>query len=292
VQSLLFAAFALSFAIKVPMFPFHTWLPDAHVEAPTAGSVILAGVLLKLGVYGFLRFAIPFFPDAARAFTPWIIGLSAIGIVYGAAMALAQSDIKKLVAYSSVSHLGYCMLGVFSGTVAGAQGGVLQMVNHGLSTGGLFLLVGIIYERTHRRGVDDFGGMAKVTPKYAVVFLLVTLSSIGLPGLNGFVGEFLVLFGSWTYHPFATAVAATGVILGAVYMLGLYRNVFWGPVTLPEREKTEDLTKGELAYLAPVLALIVILGVYPNSVLKMSEPAVDKVVQTLQPKTHVADQRH
>jgi NADH-quinone oxidoreductase subunit M len=254
--------------------------------------VILAGVLLKLGVYGFLRFAIPFFPEAARAFTPWIIGLSAIGIVYGAAMALAQSDIKKLVAYSSVSHLGYCMLGVFSGTVAGAQGGVLQMVNHGLSTGGLFLLVGILYERTHRRGVDDFGGMAKVVPKYAIVFLIVTLSSIGLPGLNGFVGEFLVLFGSWTYHPLATAVAATGVILGAVYMLGLYRNVFWGPVTLPEREKTEDLTKGELAYLAPVLALIVLLGVYPNSILKVSEPAVDKVVQKLHPKTHVAaDQR-
>jgi NADH-quinone oxidoreductase subunit M len=289
VQQVLFLGFALSFAVKVPMFPFHTWLPDAHVEAPTAGSVILAGVLLKLGVYGFLRFAIPFFPEAARHFAPAIVALAAIGVVYGAAMAMAQSDMKKLVAYSSVSHLGYCMLGVFSGTLAGAQGGVLQMVNHGLSTGGLFLLVGLLYERTHRRGVDDFGGMAKVTPKYAAVFMLVTLSSIGLPGLNGFVGEFLVLFGSFGNYPVATAISATGVVLGAVYMLGLYRDVFWGPVTLPEREKTADLSKSELAMLAPVLALCVLLGVWPNSVLKVSEPAVDRVVRLLSPERHAAD---
>ena len=291
-QYWLFAAFALSFAIKVPMFPFHTWLPDAHVEAPTAGSVILAGILLKLGCYGFLRFAIPFFPDAARYFTPLILALSAIGVVYGAAMAMAQSDMKKLVAYSSVSHLGYCMLGIFSGTLAGAQGGVLQMVNHGLSTGALFLLVGVIYEKTHRRGVDDFGGMAKVTPKYAAVFLLVTLSSIGLPGLNGFVGEFLVLFGAFRNHPTATVVAAVGVVLGAVYMLGLYRNVFFGPVTMPEREKTPDLSRAEFATLAPLLALIVLLGVYPKPLLKVLEPSVNAVVRKLvETQPNVADQR-
>jgi NADH-quinone oxidoreductase subunit M len=290
-QYLLFLAFALSFAIKVPMFPFHTWLPDAHVEAPTAGSVILAGILLKLGCYGFLRFAIPFFPDAARYFTPLILALAALGVVYGAAMAMAQSDMKKLVAYSSVSHLGYCMLGIFSGTLAGAQGGVLQMVNHGISTGALFLLVGIIYEKTHRRGVDDFGGMAKVTPKYAVVFLLVTLSSIGLPGLNGFVGEFLVLFGSFGRHPVAAVVAAFGVVLGALYMLNLYRNVFFGPVTMPEREKTPDLSRTELATLAPLLALIVLLGVYPKPLMTILEPSVNAVVRKLVKEPHVADQR-
>ncbi len=290
-QGWLFLAFALSFAIKVPMFPFHTWLPDAHVEAPTAGSVILAGVLLKLGCYGFLRFAIPFFPDAARHYTPLLLALSAIGVVYGSAMAMAQSDMKKLVAYSSVAHLGYCMLGIFSGTLAGAQGAVLQMVNHGISTGALFLLVGILYEKTHRRGVDDFGGMAKVTPQYAAVFLLVTLSSIGLPGLNGFVGEFLVLFGSFRNHPTATVVAALGVVLGAVYMLDLYRNVFFGPVTMPERENTPDLSKSEWATLAPLLALIVLLGVYPKPLLRVLEPSVNAVVQKLVKEPHVADQR-
>jgi NADH-quinone oxidoreductase subunit M len=291
-QNWLFLAFALSFAIKVPMFPFHTWLPDAHVEAPTAGSVILAGVLLKLGCYGFLRFAVPFFPDAAQYFTTPILALAAIGVVYGSLMAMAQSDIKKLVAYSSVAHLGYCMVGIFSGTLAGAQGGVLQMINHGLSTGALFLLVGIIYEKTHRRGVDDFGGMAKVTPKYAAVFLLVTLSSIGLPGLNGFVGEFLVLFGAFRNHPAITVVSALGVVLGAVYMLNLYRNVFFGPVTLPEREKTPDLSKGEFAYLAPLLALIILLGVYPRPLLRLLEPSVKTVVQKLlKAEPNVADQR-
>jgi len=291
-KQILFLAFAVSFAIKVPMFPFHTWLPDAHVEAPTAGSVILAGVLLKMGAYGFLRFAIPFFPDAAVHFTPLIIILSVIGIVYGAAMAMAQSDIKKLVAYSSVSHLGFVMLGIFSGSVAGAQGGVLQMINHGLSTGALFLLVGVLYEKTHRRGVDDFGGMAKVMPRYATVFMIVTLSSIGLPGLNGFVGEFLVLFGSFPLHPVATAIAALGVVLGAIYMLKLYRDVFWGPVTSPGREKAGDVGKGELAYLLPVLALIVLLGVLPNLVLSKTEPGVRGVVQKLEPKGHASTERH
>src|SRR6185503_17868866 len=264
---------------KVPLFPFHTWLPDAHVEAPTAGSVILAGVLLKMETYGFLRFAIPFFPEAAAYFTPHIVALSVIGIVYGSLMAMAQSDIKKLVAYSSVAHLGFCMLGIFSGTLQGAQGGVLQMVNHGLSTGALFLLVGVIYEKTHRRGVDDFGGMAKVMPVYATLFMIVTLSSIGLPGLNGFIGEFLVLFGSFTFHPIATAFASLGVVLGAVYMLKMYRDVFFGPVTRPEREKVGDVETGDLLYLVPIVALIILLGVLPNLVLSKTEPAVKSVVE-------------
>jgi NADH-quinone oxidoreductase subunit M len=287
-QQILFLAFAISFAIKVPLFPFHTWLPDAHVEAPTAGSVILAGVLLKMGTYGFLRFAIPFFPDAARHYTTLIVALSAIGIVYGSLMAMAQSDIKKLVAYSSVAHLGFCMLGIFSGTLAGAQGGVLQMVNHGLSTGALFLLIGVIYEKTHRRGVDDFGGMAKIMPVYAVLFMIVTLSSIGLPGLNGFVGEFLVLFGSFKEHPKATVVASLGVVLGAVYMLKMYRDVFFGPVTRPEREKVGDVGKGELAYLLPIIALIVVLGIFPNLILSKTQPAVQRVVKTFNPESKVA----
>ena len=231
VQHLALLAFALSFAIKVPLFPFHTWLPDAHVEAPTAGSVILAGVLLKMGTYGFLRFAIPFFPQAAADFTPmFICAVDDRGIIYGSLMAMAQSDIKKLVAYSSVAHLGFCMLGIFSGTQAGHAGRRCSRWSTTASRRArCFLLVGVIYEKTHRRGVDDFGGMAKVMPVYATLFMIVTLSSIGLPGLNGFVGEFLVLFGSFTYHPVATAFASLGVVLGAVYMLKLYRDVFFGP---------------------------------------------------------------
>ena len=290
-QAWLFLAFAVSFAIKVPLFPFHTWLPDAHVEAPTAGSVILAGVLLKMGTYGFLRFAIPFFPQAAQQFTPLIVALSTIGIIYGSLMAMAQSDIKKLVAYSSVAHLGFCMLGIFSGTLQGAQGGVLQMVNHGLSTGALFLLVGVIYEKTHRRGVDDFGGMAKIMPVYATLFMIVTLSSIGLPGLNGFVGEFLVLFGSFPYHPTATAFASLGVVLGAVYMLKLYRDVFFGPVTRPEREKIGDVERSDLGYLLPIIALIIVLGILPNLVLSKTERAVSGVVKNLEPYRMTSD-RH
>jgi NADH-quinone oxidoreductase subunit M len=291
-QYWLFLAFSISFAIKVPLFPFHTWLPDAHVEAPTAGSVILAGVLLKMGTYGFLRFAIPFFPEAARHFTPWFIALSAIGIIYGSLMAMAQSDIKKLVAYSSVAHLGFCMLGIFSGTQEGTQGALLQMVNHGLSTGALFLLVGVIYEKTHRRGIDDFGGMAKVMPIYAILFMIVTLSSIGLPGLNGFVGEFLVLFGSFKHHPVATAFAAVGVVLGAVYMLQLYRNVFFGPVTRPEREKIGDVEKGDLVYLLPIVALIILLGVLPNLVLEKTEPSIKAVVNKFTQTQKVSVESH
>jgi NADH-quinone oxidoreductase subunit M len=280
-QKLLFAAFAVAFAIKVPLFPFHTWLPDAHVEAPTAGSVVLAAVLLKMGAYGFLRFAIPFFPAAASAFATLMIVLSVISIVFGALMCMAQSDIKKLIAYSSVSHLGFVVLGIFSFTEAGAQGAVLQMVNHGLSTGALFLLVGVVYDRTHRRGVDDFGGLAKPMPVYATVFLIVTLSSIGLPGLNGFVGEFLVLKGAFESSRVAAVFAALGVILGAVYMLRLYRDMFWGPVTAPRNEKLPDLTGLEKAALAPLIALIFLLGVKPDFVLRRTAPAVEASLRSV-----------
>jgi NADH-quinone oxidoreductase subunit M len=272
-QTWLFAAFALSFAIKVPLFPFHTWLPDAHVEAPTAGSVILAGVLLKLGTYGFLRFAMPLFPDAAAAAAPLIIALAVIGIIYGAAVAMVQSDIKKLVAYSSVSHLGFVMLGLFSFSIQGVEGAIYQMVSHGLSTGALFLLVGMIYDRRHTRLIDDFGGLWKVIPLFSVIFMVVMFASIGLPGLNGFVGEFLILLGAFQVTPGWTALAATGVILGAIYMLWMYRRVVFGPLTDPSNEKLHDLNARELVLLAPILVLIVLMGVYPRPFLQRIEPA-------------------
>ena len=283
VQVWLFLAFAISFAIKVPMFPVHTWLPDAHVEAPTAGSVILAGVLLKMGSYGFLRFAIPFFPAAAAELASVFVWLSVIGIVYGSFMAMAQTDIKKLIAYSSVAHLGFVMAGIFSGTVEGAQGGVLQMVNHGISTGALFLLVGVIYERAHTRGVKDFGGLAKIMPVYATIFLIVTLSSIGLPGTNGFVGEFLILLGTFQTYPVAAVVGALGVVLGAVYMLTLYRNVFFGAPAKEEWKSLPDMTGLELATLAPLLVLIFVLGLLPTPLLKLTEASVTDVVTDLNP---------
>jgi NADH-quinone oxidoreductase subunit M len=273
-QIWLFCAFALSFAIKVPLFPFHTWLPDAHVEAPTAGSVILAGVLLKLGTYGFLRFAMPLFPDAALAAAPIIIALAVIGIIYGAAVAMMQSDIKKLVAYSSVSHLGFVMLGLFVFNTQGVQGAIYQMIGHGLSTGALFLLVGMIYERRHTRMIDDFGGLWKVVPLFSVILLVVMFSSIGLPGLNGFVGEFLILLGAFGVTPLWTAAAATGVILGAVYMLWMYRRVIFGPLKNPANEKLTDLNARELLLLAPILILILLMGVYPRPFLQRIEPAV------------------
>jgi len=281
-QMWLFGAFALAFAIKVPMFPLHTWLPDAHVQAPTGGSVILAGVLLKMGTYGFVRFAMPLFPDATVAYLPCLIGLSVIGIVYGALVAMVQDDVKKLVAYSSVSHLGFVMLGLFAFNTLGWTGGIYQMLSHGLSTGALFLLVGVLYERRHTRAISDYGGIASVMPAYSFVFMLVTFSSIGLPGLNGFVGEFLVLLGSFERSPWMTAAAATGVVLGAVYMLWMVQRVLFGPLENEENKGLSDLTWREWAYLAPILVLIVVMGVLPGPFLAVLEPSVDRILEMMQ----------
>ncbi|HBA39973.1 MAG TPA: Fe-S-binding domain-containing protein, partial [Deltaproteobacteria bacterium] len=283
-QIWLFLAFALSFAIKVPLFPFHTWLPDAHVEAPTAGSVILAGVLLKLGTYGFLRFAIPLFPEAALAAAPFIIALAVIGIVYGAMVAMMQADLKKLVAYSSVSHLGFVMLGLFAFNLQGIQGAIYQMLNHGLSTGALFLIVGMIYERRHTRMIDDFGGLWKQMPIFSAFFLVVTLSSIGLPGLNGFVGEFLILLGSFQASPFWTAGAASGVVLGAIYMLWMFRRVIFGPLSRPENQNLKDIGAREIAILIPILILIFFMGIYPRPFLARMQPAVERIIQRIESK--------
>jgi NADH-quinone oxidoreductase subunit M len=277
-QLWLFGAFALAFAIKVPMFPFHTWLPDAHVEAPTAGSVILAGVLLKMGTYGFVRFAMPLFPDAARELAPLIILLAVIGIIYGALVAMVQPDMKKLVAYSSVSHLGFVMLGLFAMNTQGLQGGVIQMINHGLSTGALFLAVGIIYERRHTREISEFGGIAEILPWFAAFFLIICLSSLGLPGLNGFVGEFLILLGAFRVHPKVTALAATGVILAAVYLLWMYQRVMFGPVTNEKNRGLRDLSPREFWTLVPVLLMILWLGVYPNTFLRKLDGSVGDLV--------------
>lgn len=281
-QIWLFAAFALSFAIKVPLFPLHTWLPDAHVEAPTAGSVILAGVLLKMGTYGFLRFAIPLFPQAAVAAAPYIIALSVIGIIYGAMVAMVQADLKKLVAYSSVSHLGFVMLGMFVLNLQGIQGAIYQMLNHGLSTGALFLIVGMIYERRHTRMIDEFGGLWKQVPVFSAFFLVVTLSSIGLPGLNGFVGEFLILLGAFQSEPLWTVAAATGVVLGAIYMLWMFRRVSFGPLSRPENQKLEDIGAREITLLVPVVALIVFMGVYPQPFLSRMKPSVELILQRVE----------
>jgi len=281
-QMWLFAAFALAFAVKVPMFPLHTWLPDAHVEAPTGGSVILAGVLLKLGTYGFLRFAMPLFPDAVAAATPLFLALAVVGILYGAAVAMVQPDLKKLVAYSSVSHLGFVVLGLFALNPAGVAGAIYQMLSHGLSTGALFLLVGMIYGRRHTRLIADFGGLWKPLPRFAAVFLLVTLSSIGLPGLNGFVGEFLILLGTFGTSRPAAACAALGMVVGAVYMLRMYQRVVFGPVRHEANAGLADLTRREIAVLAPVVAMIVVMGVYPAPFLRAMEPSVTALLERME----------
>jgi NADH-quinone oxidoreductase subunit M len=280
-QYWLFAAFALAFAVKVPMVPLHTWLPDAHVEAPTAGSVVLAGVLLKMGTYGFVRFALPLFPAAAVEWTPVMLGLALVGIVYGALVAMVQDDIKKLVAYSSVAHLGFVMLGIFALNVHGLDGGVLQMVNHGLSTGALFILVGMLYERRHTRKIADFGGVAKPMPVFAACFGIVTMSSIGLPLLNGFVGEFLILIGAFLVHPWVAGVATSGVVLAAVYMLWMYRRVMFGPVELAENRSLIDLGLREKFVMVALIVPIVWIGVYPDTFLRRIEPSVIELLRVV-----------
>ena len=280
----LFGAFALAFAIKVPMFPFHTWLPDAHVEAPTAGSVLLAGVLLKLGTYGFIRFAIPFFPQVAMS--PWvtnlILVLALIGIVYGALVAMVQPDVKKLVAYSSVSHLGFVMLGIWAATVQSLQGAIMVMIGHGLSTGALFFLVGMLYERRHTRDISAYGGIAKVVPVFSLIFTVVALSSIGLPGLNGFIGEFLVLLGSFGAHPVATGIATTGVIFAAAYLLWALQRIIYHKIDHRENESLSDLSLRELVVMVPLLLGILWMGLYPAPVLRKIEPAAIRYVESLQ----------
>ena len=289
VQTWLFLAFAFSFAIKVPMFPFHTWLPDAHTEAPTAGSVILAAILLKMGTYGYVRFAMPLFPDAANTFAPLIATLSVIGIIYAALVAMVQEDVKKLVAYSSVAHLGFVMLGVFAFNTEGITGGMLQMLNHGVSTGALFLIVGFIYERRHTRLITDFGGLSKQMPIFATIFMIVTFSSIGLPGTNGFVGEFLVLIGAFESNlRWWTIIASSGVILSAVYMLWMFQRVMFGELDNPKNQKLTDLNAREIGIMIPLLVLIFVMGLYPNPFIEKMDPAVKKLVAQTRPKTMTA----
>jgi NADH-quinone oxidoreductase subunit M len=278
----LFMAFLIAFAIKVPMFPFHTWLPDAHVEAPTAGSVILAGVLLKMGTYGMLRFCLPLFPTAAVSMAPALSVLAIIGIIYGALVAMVQPDLKKLVAYSSVSHMGLVVLGIFSFTTQGLQGSTLQMLNHGLSTGALFLLVGMIYDRRHTRMISEFGGVAHVSPVLAAAFLVVTLSSIGLPGLNGFVGEVLILAGTFVRNKAYATLAASGMILGAVYMLWMYQRVFLGKITNPANAEMKDIGMREKLLLLPVILVMLWIGVYSEPFLRRMGPSLLRVQQRIE----------
>jgi NADH-quinone oxidoreductase subunit M len=276
-----FLAFTLAFAIKVPLFPFHTWLPDAHVQAPTAGSVLLAGVLLKMGIYGLVRFAFPLFPMAAAYFAPFIAVLAIVGIVYGALVAMVQPDMKKLVAYSSVSHMGFVVLGICALNLQGIQGAVYQMLAHGVSTGGLFLVVGMLSDRRHTRLISEFGGLKSVMPRLTAGFLLLTLASIGLPGMNGFVGEFLIMLGAFRVDPRYVVVAGLGMILSAVYMLWMFQRVFYGPVTHDENRALPDLSLREGVALVPLVAVAIFMGVAPNVFLTPTEGAVSAVVERL-----------
>jgi NADH-quinone oxidoreductase subunit M len=286
----LFAAFALAFAIKVPLFPFHTWLPLAHVEAPTAGSVMLASVMLKIGTYGFLRFAVPFFPEVAlgEPVATLMVVLAVIGIIYGALVAMVQPDFKKLVAYSSVSHLGFVMLGIWGGTVQSVQGALMVMIAHGFATGALFFLIGMLYERRHTREISAFGGLARVIPLFSLVLTVVALASIGLPGLNGFVGEFLVLLGSFGAHPWATGIATTGVIFAATYLLWALQRLIFNRLDNPENEGLADLSAREWLVLAPLLVGIVWMGLAPGPVLRRMEPAARQYLQITQPAAQLA----
>jgi NADH-quinone oxidoreductase subunit M len=280
-EMLLFLGFGIAFAIKVPMWPFHSWLPDAHVEAPTAGSVILAGVLLKMGTYGFLRFNLPLFPNASREAAPFIAVLAIIGIIYGAIVSFAQTDVKKLVAYSSVSHLGFVMLGIFALTAQGIQGALLQMVNHGISTGALFLLVGFMYERRHTREMAEFGGLWKIVPIYGSLMLIIALSSMGLPGLNGFVGEFTILLGTWAANPWWAAFAALGVILAAIYILAMFQKMFMGETHNEENKHLFDLSRRELWVIVPLVIFVFIIGIFPQPFFNTMTASVHALLQGL-----------
>jgi NADH-quinone oxidoreductase subunit M len=282
-QIWLFLVFAIAFAIKVPLFPFHTWLPDAHVEAPTAGSIILAGVLLKMGTYGFLRFCIPLFPYATVQFTPIISVLALIGIIYGAFVAMVQKDVKSLVAYSSVAHLGFVMLGMFALTSQGVSGSILQMINHGITAGALFLLVGMIYERRHTRLIADFGGIAHVMPVFTVIFIIVTLASIGLPGTNGFVGEFLILLGTFKTNVTYAVIATFGIVLAAVYMLWMVQRVFYGALDKDENRELQDINWRERLIAIPLVIMIFWIGIYPQTFLSKIEPTVKHLISRVAP---------
>jgi len=284
-QIWLFLAFALAFAIKVPMFPFHTWLPDAHTEAPTVGSVLLAAVLLKMGTYGFLRFNLPLFSEATVAFVPLMSILAIIGIVYGALVCIVQKDLKRMIAFSSVSHLGFVVLGIFALNIQGLEGGIIQMLNHGFSTGALFLIVGMIYERRHTRMIEEFGGLSKVMPVFATFFMIVTLSSVGLPGLNGFVGEFLILLGTFRSNMTYAVFAALGVIFAAVYMLWMFQRVMFGEVTKEANKKLKDLSLREICVLLPLVFFIVQIGVYPRPFLSRMDASVKHLLAQVESKT-------
>ncbi len=279
-----FLAFFLGFAIKVPMFPFHTWLPDAHTDAPTAGSVILAAVLLKMGTYGFIRFSLPMLPDASRTFVPMVAALSIVGVIYGALVAMAQKDWKRLVAYSSVSHMALVMLGMFALNPVGIKGSIIQQINHGISTGALFLIVGIVYERRHTRQISEYGGLSKVMPLYAAIFGVMMLSSIGLPSLNGFIGEFLILQGIFIVNRLWAAVAASGIVLGAAYMLWLYQRTMFGKIENPKNENLHDLNLREVVTFVPLIVMAVWIGIYPTPFLNRLNTSVDRVVARVSPQ--------